>query len=303
MMQIQRMDLGDVGSPEGLIKQILKLEPNLPIPVPIEEFAYQLDIDSIRELTTDGYEGGLITDELRSSGTILVSKSAMKGRRRFTIGHELGHFLIPMHKPVQAGKFLCSREDMRQWSAKDTNAYARMEAEANRFSALILMPPPKLRSFMGGLRDPDLGHIINLATHFDVSKDPAARAYAEYNDNAVAIAVVKDGRVLRIYKNLKFPRVCVSFGDPVPAKSLYHYKPGLKSNPSSIQENGAELWIESEWGKKLPTLYEQVFLQQEGFALVMLWAEIADEDDETDEDENRTSKERLRHRQASRSRY
>lgn len=301
-MQIQRMDLGDVGSPEGLIKQILKLEPNLPIPVPVEELAYQLDIDKIIELTTEGYEGGLITDGTRSSGTILVSKSAMKSRRRFTIGHELGHFLIPMHKPVQAGKFLCSREDMRQWSSKDVSAYARMEAEANRFSALLLMPPPKLRSFMGGFRDPDLAHILDLAIHFDVSKDPAARAYAEYHEQPIAVAVIKDGIVQRIYRNTRFPRICVNYGDPVPRKSLFHHQPASKTNPSSIQENGAELWIESEWGKKLPTLYEQIFIQQEGFALLMLWAEIP-EDDEEDEDENRTSKERLRHRQHRSSRY
>jgi Zn-dependent peptidase ImmA (M78 family) len=298
-MNIQRMDLGDVGSPEGLVKQLLKLEPNLPIPVPIEELAYQFDIDEIIELTTDGYEGGLITDETRSSGTILVSKSAMKGRRRFTIGHELGHFLIWTHKPMQPGKFLCSREDMRRWSVKDNDAYARMEAEANRFSALILMPPPKVRSLMGGFRDPDLGHIIDVATHFDVSKDPAARTYAEYNHHAVAIAVIKDGRVLRIYKNLRFPRICVSNGDAVPAKSLFHHQPARRTNPTSLQENGAELWIESDWGKRLPTLYEQVFIQQEGFALLLLWAEVPEED-EVDEDENRTSKQRLRHRQADR---
>lgn len=301
-MQIQRMDLGDVGSPEGLIKQILKLEPDLPIPVPVEELAYQLDIDRIIELTTEGYEGGLITDETRSSGTILVSKSAMKGRRRFTIGHELGHFLIPMHKPVQAGKFLCSREDMRQWSSKDVSAYARMEAEANRFSALLLMPPPKLRTFMGGFRDPDLAHILDLAIHFDVSKDPAARAYAEYHDEPIAVVVIKDGIVQRVYRNMRFPRLCVNYGVPVPKKSLFHHAPARKTNPSSIQENGAELWIESDWGKKLPTLYEQVFIQQEGYALLMLWAELPEEDDE-DEDENRTSKERLRHRQYTRSRY
>ena len=243
-MNIERMDLGDVGSPEGLIQQILKLEPNLPIPVPIEDLAFQLDIEEIIDLTTEGYEGGLITDETRSSGTILVSKSAMRGRRRFTIGHELGHFLIPTHKPVQKGQFLCSREDMRQWSAKDSNAYNRMEAEANRFSALILMPPPKVRGLMARFRDPDLGHIIDVAGHFDVSKEPAARAYAEYNEHAVAIAVVKDGRVLRVYRNARFPRLCVENGSAVPGKSLFHHAPARRTNPTSLQENGAELWIE-----------------------------------------------------------
>ena len=266
-MKIERMDLGDVGSPEGLVSRILKLEPDLPIPVPIEELANKLDIEEILDLSTEGYEGGLITDTTRSSGTILVSKSAMKGRRRFTVGHELGHFLIPTHKPVQKGNFLCSREDMRQWSLKEVNAYARMEAEANRFSALILMPPPKLRSLMDRFRDPDLAHIPDISRHFDVSKEPAARAYAEYNDQAVAIAVIKEGRILRIYKNMKFPRICVNYGDAVPSKSFFHLQSARKSNPSDLHENGAELWIQFNWWKRLPTLYEQVFIQQEGFVI------------------------------------
>ncbi len=301
-MKISRMDLGDVGSPEGLIKLILKLEPDLPIPVPIEELAIQLDIERIAELETDGFEGGLITDDSRSTGIILVNEAARNGRRRFTIGHELGHFLIPTHRPIKAGQFLCSREDMRQWSLKETDGYRRMEVEANRFAALLLMPPPKLRSFMSKSRDPDIAHVIDVAKHFNVSKDSASRAFAEYNEAPIAVVVIKDGRVQRIYRNTKFPRTCVNYGDVVPAKSLFHYEPARKTNPSELRENGAELWIESEWGKRLPTLYEQVFVQHEGFALLMLWAEIPDEDDHEDEDDNRTSKERLRYRQSNRER-
>ena len=45
--------------------------------------------------------------------------------------------------------------------------------------------------------------------------------------------------------------------------------------------------------KRLPELYEQVLRQQKGYALVMLWPELADEDDEYDSDEERTSKQRL----------
>ena len=280
------------------MRQILKLEPNLPIPVPVEELAIQLDIERIAELETDGFEGGLITDDDRSTGIILVNRKAFKGRRKFTVGHELGHFLMRTHRPVHEGRFLCSREDMRRWSAKDNDTYACMEVQANRFAALLLMPPPKLRSFMGKFRDPDVRQIVDVAKHFDVSKDAASRAYAEHNDSAVAIAVVSNGKMLRIYRNLKFPRLCVSPGDAVPARSSFHRRAALKTNPSDLLENGAELWVESEWGKRLPTLYEQVFLQQEGFALIMLWAELEEEDEDEDEDERRTSKEGLRHRQS-----
>jgi hypothetical protein len=80
-------------------------------------------------------------------------------------------------------------------------------------------------------------------------------------------------------------------------------RPRVRAGLSEITERGAEFWIESEWGKRLPTLYEQVFFQQEGFALLMLWAEIAEDADEVDEDESRTAKERYRHRQSARDRW
>jgi hypothetical protein len=73
-MQISRMDLADKGSPEGIVMAILKAEPNLPIPVPIEELCRQLDIIEIQALTTQGFEGGLLADRERSRGIILVKK-------------------------------------------------------------------------------------------------------------------------------------------------------------------------------------------------------------------------------------
>lgn len=302
-MNISRLDLDGTGSPEGLVSKILKTLPDLPIPVPIEELARALDITSIQELTTEGFEGGLITDDCKSEGVVLVNREARLGRRRFTIGHELGHFLIPTHKPVKGDQFLCSREDMRRWSGGENDAYARMEFEANKFSALLLMPPPKLRATLGRLGDPNLAHVVTIANDYEVSKEPAARAYADYHDERIAVAVVKDGKILRVYRNIsRFPKLSVANGSPVHRNSLLHYAAGRGEKLTDVKENGAELWLQSERGKRMPTLYEQVFFQQEGFALVMLWVEDDAEEEEEDADENRTSKERLRHRQGNWSR-
>jgi Zn-dependent peptidase ImmA (M78 family) len=297
-MNLTRMDLDGTGSPHGLVEKILQAVPDLPIPVPIEELAHQLDILEINDLETDAFEGGLLTDDCKSNGIILVNRAARGGRRRFTIGHELAHFLIPTHKPVKNDRFLCSREDMRCWSAKENDTYARMEVEANKFSALILMPPPKLRPMINRLGDPNLAHVLDVARHFDVSKDSAARAYAEHHDGQVAIAIVKDGVVLRIYRHLKFPKVGIANGMRVPQASLFHHAAARRRQPSEILENNAGLWLESDWGKPLPNLYEQVLFQQEGYALILLWPEFPDEEEE-DRDEDRTAKERYRDRKAA----
>ena len=208
-MKISRLDL-DGRSPEGLVTKILKAEPQMSYPVPIEQLAKALDIDEIAELPDGSVEGCLVTDQYKSTGFILVNGSASPGRRRFTIGHELGHFLIPTHKPVDGDRFLCKREDIQKWSTVDQSRYDRMEVEANRFSALILMPPPLLRRYMGKFRDPNLTQVLAMHRDFDVSKDAAARAFATYHGENVAVMVLREGKVQRCYKSQS-----LSFPDPV----------------------------------------------------------------------------------------
>lgn len=292
------MDLDGTGSPMGLVAKILKIETGLTLPIPIEDLAAALDIQQIAELETEGFEGGLLTDDCRSSGIILVNGNVVSGRRRFTIGHELGHFLIPVHKPVKEGQFLCSRDDMSTWAAKEQNAYARMEAEANQFAALMLMPPPMLRPIMGRFRDPDLDHVTQLKNTFDVSRDAASRTYAEFNNEPVAVVVVKDGKVARIYRHRDFPRMSVAYGQPVPRNSHFHVASKLSTGPTAVREVGPEQWLESTWGQRMPALYEQVLLQRDGYAQILLWAEAAADDEDEDPDEDRTSKQRYADQQA-----
>lgn len=46
------MELDGAGSPAAFVTKIFRREPNLAIPVPIEDLARQLDIAEIREMTT-----------------------------------------------------------------------------------------------------------------------------------------------------------------------------------------------------------------------------------------------------------
>jgi Zn-dependent peptidase ImmA (M78 family) len=287
------MDLDGTGSPIGLVGKILKAEPNLSLPIPVEEVARQLDITDIQDVDSDTFEGGLITDTTRSSGFILVNRKAIRGRRRFTIGHELAHFLMTTHKPP-AGGFQCSRADMRRWD-KEASPSVRMEVEANEFSALLLMPPPLWQRECAKFRDPDLLQITQLAKLFDVSKEAAARTYAQYHDRLVMTVVTKDGMIDKVYRNVtRFPKLCVRSGDAVPPSSILFRARRQTDHATELTEARSEFWLESEWGRRLPTLYEQVAFQDGGFALMMLWAEINEEEEK---DDDRTSKQRYRDQQ------
>lgn len=283
-MGVSRMDLADAGSPEKLVKIILELERDLPLPVPLEDLCAQLDIEELRSMTTEGFEGGLITDRDRSSGIILY-REAFEGRRRFTIAHELGHFLMPSHVPDREGQFLCSRADMMMLKAREGDRRQAMEVEANRFAGLLLMPPPMVRTRMGRLGEPDLEHIPKLARDFGVSKEAMARTYVQNHDEMIAVVFVKDGKIRLSYKSLGFPFITLQCNSDVPAGSTF-FRGRHQLNVASLMEDcPAELWIDVDRRRRTPAMREQVYLQRDGFAMMLLWLESRDEDEDREDDE------------------
>jgi hypothetical protein len=278
-LRISRLDLDGAGSPAALVTRILEHEPTLAVPVPVEQLCRQLDITSIGVLDTEGFEAALITDECKSAGAILVAGERSPQRRRFSIAHELGHFVIPSHLPRPGVRSLCSAEHLGIDDMKEQDRRRRMEAEANRFAALLLIPPPVLRGELKAIRRPDVRDVVRLAQVFDVSKDAMARAYADYTREAVAIAVIRNGRVLRTYRNAaNFPALAVWRGQAVPAGSLAEtaFQSGQVSN---VEECEPSLWVREPADRTVEALTEQVLGQREGFSLLMLVAELRDEDE------------------------
>ncbi|TXN74641.1 ImmA/IrrE family metallo-endopeptidase [Methylobacterium sp. WL8] len=290
-MPISRKDLADAASPEALVKRILQAEPNLQVPVPIQELCARLGILRIEDLDTDAFEGGLVTDAKRSDGTILARRGG-EPRRRFTIAHELGHFLMAHHIPDQPDRFSCKTSDMLRITAKADDPRQRREVEANRFASLLLMPPHLLRGGMTAFREPDLQHVLALAREFAVGKETAARAYVQYHAERIAIVVAGNGRVQRCYRSLSFPAIVCAVGSPVPKQSLFHNSSHQPSIPSDIAGCSPELWIDVKRDLHVPSLYEQVYLQQSGFAMILLRLEPVREESA----EERRLEEGWRHR-------
>lgn len=297
-MAVARVDLADAASPERLVIEILTHEPQLPIPVPIEQLCAQLDIVEIKPLTTPGFEGALLTDTDKHSGIILYNQASRPKRRRFTIAHELCHFLAPSHAPDAQGRFLCSQADMLLLAADEQDRRRRMEVEANRFASLILLPPRVFRRDVDQSRDPDLQHVIALSDKYQVSLEAVGRAYTGYRSDLVAMVITQNGRVLRSYRDdRRFPFITVPNNSPVPKQSLLLRRTHQRGEPSDIDETDAGVWIHVERGRRAPALYEQVYAQAQGFATIMLSLD-SPEDDDFDLDAEKTAKERHRDRRA-----
>lgn len=277
-MKITRLDLDGAGSPAALVARILALEPDLPVPVPVEQLCEQFDIASIAELHTAGFEAALVTDSLKASGAILISASASPQRRRFSIGHELGHFLIPTHMPPVGGQFLCSAADLLALTNREQGRRARMEAEANQFSALLLMPPPMLKSELR--RKPlELGEIIRLARVFEVSREAMARACIENTRSAAAIVIVRNGVIQRMYRREgRFPFIEASRGQRVPNGSAFHDRVLPEGSLTQMDECDRDVWLGERSAGNVELLEEQVLYQRNGFAMILLRAEMREDD-------------------------
>ncbi|ACI57130.1 protein of unknown function DUF955 [Rhizobium leguminosarum bv. trifolii WSM2304] len=107
---------------------------------------------------------------IEKDGSFVVAVASHTGveRDRFTIAHELGHYVLHYLWPKQNGKPVTAVEARRYGSG-------RVEWEANWFAAAFLMPAEAFKAAWTELN----GILGEVAGHFGVSTE-AARIRAEY---------------------------------------------------------------------------------------------------------------------------
>jgi hypothetical protein len=237
-------------------------------------------ITDIHRLETAGFEGGLVTQPERVSGVILVNGNGSSQRQRFTIGHELGHYLIMAHQPARAGQFTCSKADMAIREAGREDRARRMEMEANRFSAGILMPLTRFKPDMRNLGAPSLEHVVTLAERYDMSKEAAALHYVLHQDAVCAVIISNCGVVKRIYKPSRFPFIDVRVGTRLPPTSLAARS--AQDRQSDWEDVNAGVWLSVADGSRPQELQEQIYRLRGGWLMTLLIhpGDVEDEEEE-----------------------
>jgi Zn-dependent peptidase ImmA (M78 family) len=273
------MMLEDHGSPEALADCIADNFRRMRVPVPVDEVAGAVGIEDLREVDSDNFEGLLVTDGGKTKGAIAYSKSSGRERRRFTIAHEIGHFLIPTH----GANAQCAKADLGV--VKSADSRKSKEAEANRFAANLLMPRKLYLAEIRRLGAPETDHILKLASAFEVSKEAASRRFAELSEYDCAVIFSHQGVVRGFSKSVRFPYLAVKPKDRLPpecASAIAKLKAG---ETSKWAEADVETWMDRPLRGK--TLYEQYLQQANGYGLTMLTLDDAEEDEEEDEEVER----------------
>lgn len=275
-MNLSRLDLDGLGSPIALALRIHELAPGLPPDFDIAALCRQFDILEISRTRTDAFEAALVTDEHKSSGGILLAEGSSAERHRFSIAHELGHFLIETHRAKPGQQMACALSDLHHTDTKARDRHQRVEAEANRFAAALLMPPAKVRKAMTS-REPDLAEIVRLAGEFAVSKEAMARGYVAASRADIAVLVTRHGILQRIHRSDDFPWIEARIGQPVPAESLLACSPPAPRALSEIEECEPDTWLGSRAAAGVEVMTEQVLGQAGGFAMILLCVERTEE--------------------------
>lgn len=141
----------------------------------------------------EGFEGALIDARARGNGWGIAYAKGIRseGRRRFTIAHEFGHFLL--HRKVSpAGGFQCRQEDMAAWD----HDWSPQEVEANRFAAGLLMPLDDFRAQIPARATTTMVDLSAVANRYGVSLTASTLRWLDYTECRAVLVASRDGFIL-----------------------------------------------------------------------------------------------------------
>jgi Zn-dependent peptidase ImmA (M78 family) len=135
-------------------------------PVEVEEIAEKLGI-AVRKTPANDEISGFLFKQPQGGTVIGVNTLHHPNRQRFTIAHEIGHFMLHDHDQVHVDRFV-----VKLRSEKSSTGEDEQEVEANRFAAELLMPAAFVERDLRELGIQDLHDdraMLQLARKYKVS--------------------------------------------------------------------------------------------------------------------------------------
>lgn len=213
-MNLDRFELADIVGPVRMAQAVHEQLSHDEGPVPVQQIAAALGIAEVCVQPFDGFEGMLLTDSRRSLGAILANNTFGNRRARFTIAHELGHFLLERHVLSRGDGFQCRASDMREVDPSATEQHNRQEAEANQFAAELIAPRHLTRCLLSD--DPDLECAFQAAKALDISLEVSVRRMVQLGDERLAAVWSYNGIVRYSLRSKEFPFITYGARTPLP---------------------------------------------------------------------------------------
>lgn len=165
-------------------------------PVAVEDIALQYSQQKFRDAPItkiqgedlQGFDGMLAVNKRRDKWMILYNSAvSSEGRKRFTVAHEFGHYLLHRH---QRDEFACGAGDIE--TSGEGKGSKDIEKEADEFAATLLMP---LDDFRRQVKAEEMGFELlgQCADRYGVSLTAVALRWLEIAPTrAILVASVDD---------------------------------------------------------------------------------------------------------------
>jgi len=258
------MAIDDIGiNPTNIALEIHRQLDNPFGRIPLYEIATDLGIKNIVEKKLTNIEGALLVPEGKAYGEILLNTGKDLRRTHFTLAHELGHYLHPLHH----GAFGCQMSDLSVNHNANNRAEEVMEAQANEFASELVMPTLHLQRFYNGADELNCKNIVSLSDELFVSREALFRKIADKNHQPVAVYFIKNKKIRYFRTSAKFPNPKIWPKQNVPVRSISNSYDGQENSASKTSSNAANQWLRNPYGH---VLIEQTFRQENGYQITLL---------------------------------
>lgn len=219
----------------------------------------------IREIDAETFDGALIRVPGKRGGIIALKASIVEpGRKRFTIAHEIGHYLLPGHEQIDA----CLPESLERWGG----GLLAPELDANEFASELILPTAHIRPALAS-GHPDFAKIRKIAADYDASLTATTRKFLQLTDNACAMVWSTAG-VVKWYQRSEGFTTYVRNGvlDPE-SRAARLFKEGCQGK-LEFEAVSSDVWISPPGDEMVEQVLEcSVLLRNYSSVLTLLWIE------------------------------
>jgi Zn-dependent peptidase ImmA (M78 family) len=244
------------------------------------------EAQGIKVIEKPGIEGGVSGMLIKANNQFIIAYATHiqnEGFRRFSIGHELGHYLLPGHSDALLPIGQSTHASRAGYRSDD-----RYEREADHFSARLLMPNPLFSKAMRSAGD-GLEAIISLSALCSTSLLATANRYVEETSLPMAMVVSTGQRIdytflsdeLLEYRDISYSKK----GSQLPIVPTAVFNRDIDKVTNSHRETYSTDMRDWFGGKRSISMIEEIIgLGNYSRTLTILSAQdFADDDDENEE--------------------
>ncbi len=223
----------------------------------LEDIAFALGARVI-EGPLEGAAGSLVRHG--SNATIRIpSNEPYQSRKRFSVAHELGHFILGHGHSV---RLVCTAENMLDW-----NKHPGQETEANFFSGELLLPK-KLIKDLCEVREVNFTPIRKIADEFRTSLTTTAIRFVRFCPEMCAMVFSRESKVWWFYKSEDWWPF-IQKGQYLDNRTFaYNFFHGREVPDEPLEVDG-DAWVDSQ---RVESIVEHsIGSRNLGFVLSILW--------------------------------